>query len=563
MQEKEFNLLEEPWIKVLSSDLSVKEISLIDCLIHAHEYKALAGEMPTQDFAVLRLLLACMQSIFYQYDADGERDTLSREENDSEDALNRWEAYKGEEHFSEEAIRSYFSPYTEYFWLFHPTRPFYQCANLTYGTDYGAKCLLGNIKTSNNDTNNKYHFSMCEGEKLSQISYSEAARWLLHLNGFSVNVKNDKTAPGTKKPAGVGRLGRLGIIYIDADNLFDLIMMNLTPLDKEGDLWNSPNPIWEHLEMMDRTHQQVEILQSNEIPYPDNLPERYTVQSRRILLRRKDGYVIGYRAMNGDFFSYEDDFNEPMTLWKGKVDKKTNKTTFLPKQHSPEVQAWQEFPEAFQLEENVEKGQIHTPGIVQWAETVCEKFPEETKNKIITFKTAGMLYDGMSYKYVECISDGLSLSYDLLNLLNSNNRALIKRIIQQIDKCKQVKEKAIRPFTKRIGTVLNQPDLSSNLTNQLSDKFYSEINQPFRDWLVKIKPNEEMQTYFTEWEKTARKVAENIAEDYMGTLGEDAYSFCEEGRKIVSIPGAYNIYLNTLWTIYKKEDHELSREEVL
>lgn len=64
MQEIEFNLLEEPWIRVRMPDCTVTEVSLSDALLHAHEYTDLAGELPSQDAAVLRLLLAVLHAVF-------------------------------------------------------------------------------------------------------------------------------------------------------------------------------------------------------------------------------------------------------------------------------------------------------------------------------------------------------------------------------------------------------------------------------------------------------------------------------------------------------------------
>ncbi len=60
MKEMEFNLLEEPWVRVLLEDYTVREVSLKDALLNAEQYIDLAGEVPTQDIAVLRLLLAIL-----------------------------------------------------------------------------------------------------------------------------------------------------------------------------------------------------------------------------------------------------------------------------------------------------------------------------------------------------------------------------------------------------------------------------------------------------------------------------------------------------------------------
>lgn len=86
MKEIEFNLLEEPWIRVRKPDCTMEEVSLTDALLHAHEYAGLAGELPTQDVAVLRLLLAVLQTVFYRVDLEGNVSPLTEEE----EALDRW-----------------------------------------------------------------------------------------------------------------------------------------------------------------------------------------------------------------------------------------------------------------------------------------------------------------------------------------------------------------------------------------------------------------------------------------------------------------------------------------
>ena len=53
-----FNLIEQPWIRVRTIDGDVAERSLRDVLVESPRLRGLAGEIPTQDAAVLRLLLA-------------------------------------------------------------------------------------------------------------------------------------------------------------------------------------------------------------------------------------------------------------------------------------------------------------------------------------------------------------------------------------------------------------------------------------------------------------------------------------------------------------------------
>ena len=68
METMEFNLLQERWVRVRTQDCTVQEVSLTDALLHAHAYVDLAGEMPTQDAAMLRLLLAVLHTVFSRVD---------------------------------------------------------------------------------------------------------------------------------------------------------------------------------------------------------------------------------------------------------------------------------------------------------------------------------------------------------------------------------------------------------------------------------------------------------------------------------------------------------------
>ena len=54
----EFNLLDEKWINVVTNYKgTTKRVGMRKFFEHAHEYIALAGDTPTQDFAVMRFLL--------------------------------------------------------------------------------------------------------------------------------------------------------------------------------------------------------------------------------------------------------------------------------------------------------------------------------------------------------------------------------------------------------------------------------------------------------------------------------------------------------------------------
>ena len=75
-----FNLTEKPWIRVRDAQCHVTEISLPEALINAHRYKALAGESPAQDAAMLRLLISVAYTVFYRTNEDGKASELEDED---------------------------------------------------------------------------------------------------------------------------------------------------------------------------------------------------------------------------------------------------------------------------------------------------------------------------------------------------------------------------------------------------------------------------------------------------------------------------------------------------
>ena len=118
MNDREFNLLDEPWIKVIDKNCVIHEVSLLELFEQAHTYKDLCGELPTQDFAMLRLLLAVLHTVFSRYDVNGDELLLD----DACDALERWNKLWENKRFPSEVITEYLKSQKENFYLFHPER---------------------------------------------------------------------------------------------------------------------------------------------------------------------------------------------------------------------------------------------------------------------------------------------------------------------------------------------------------------------------------------------------------------------------------------------------------
>lgn len=537
--EMRFNLLDEPWIRVLTDEMETKEVSLKELFRDAHHYRRIAGEMPTQDFAVLRVLLAIAITVFYRYDANGNEDEFD-EDSLPEDVLKRWKEYWDKEQFNIDVFSDYLEKYRDRFWLFHPKTPFFQTAELAklkkIGTDYPFISVMGNIKESNNKAT-KHHFSVTDGNALNELSLGEVTRWLINLNAFGVNVKT-KNLDGKNVPTGVGRLGQLGIIYIHGNNVFQSIMLNLKVLRDNGGIWGKSRPVWEK----NPTYEP-----GIKISPPDNLPEIYTIQSRRMLLTTDEnsGQITGVRVTGGEFYETTEDFNEPMTIWRGDTDKKTGITTYKPRLHDISRFSWQEFPDIIPQEESGG----HTSGIVTWA-ALLRKCRLIDKKKNITFITTGITYDSsMKYTLVNCLYDNIRFSGELLE---DKGSVWVTRIKNEITLCEEVVSKPIYFFATDISQIVyGSKDGTKDIKNRLSREFYFRLNSPFRDWLVGIDPDEDDESVIVSWRDKSRRIALQTVRDFVKDMSSEIFHSREK-----SVPEAVNQYEREIWKIYPSDKKE-------
>ena len=246
-----------------------------------------------------------LHSVFYRVDENGVPSPLEN----ADDAYNRWQNLWEMKRFPEKPIRGYLQQYEDRFWLFHPERPFYQAFTAKEYNDkpISTKKLNGTISESGNKIR---FFSSRSGSTKESLSFSEAARWLIHINAYDDSSnKPSKHAAKKKMPSsGIGWLGKLGLLTAKGANLFETLMLNFVLYKKDGTLWDSVTPVWEleHVPQEERT----------EIVMPNDQAKLLTVQSRRLYLVHRENRVIEFYCMGGDFFDEKNMFVEQMTRWR-------------------------------------------------------------------------------------------------------------------------------------------------------------------------------------------------------------------------------------------------------
>ena len=537
MKEIEFNLLTEPWVRVRRPDNTVQEVSLTDALLHAQDYVDLAGEMPTQDAAMLRLLLAVLFTVFSRVNVEGEPEPFEEED----DALARWGDLWQLEHFPEQPLRDYLEQWKDRFWLFHPTHPFWQVPGAEIGTACSAAMLNGEMIESKNKLR---LFPLYAGQSKERLSYPQAARWLLSVNGFDdTSLKpKEKNLPSIS----VGWLGSLGYIQALGNNLYETLMLNLTLLKDGREYWSENRPCWE-LE----TPRSAE---RTKIPCPDDPAQLLTLQSRRLLLHRTEGMVDGYFALGGDFFSKENAFAEQMTVWRNAA-KKNEPAVFVPCRHDPARQFWREFPAVFCQDSG------HRPGVVRWTERLQEqRLGILDSRRKVHFRIVGVLY--ATQNHIEDIfSDSLTFQAGLLDELSCKWQ---ERIVREINNCEKAAQ-CVGYLAQDIAIAAGNKN--ENVGGSVRAQFYFAVDQPFRQWLQAIDPErDDPDETVLRWQAQAHSIAEKQGKQMVMEAGNAALKghriVVDKGKKKQSAPsciprqGPITVFAQSFGRFIPKQNHK-------
>ena len=543
MKEIEFNLLTEPWVRVRRPDNTVQEVSLTDALLHAQDYVDLAGEMPTQDAAVLRLLLAVLFTVFSRVDTKGKPQPLAQ----SDDALERWSELWQLGHFPAEPVRDYLEQWKDRFWLFHPTHPFWQVPTISNGIEFDGKKLNGERAESGNKTPLFQNISKAE---CAVLTYAQAARWLIYQNGYDERGARPKA--GNKPRHGVGWLGQIGFVAVKGKNLYETLLRNMAFSTEQDALREKQLPCWE------REHARTE--QSVEIVMPKNQAELLTLQSRRILLIRSEEMpgVVGYEVLGGDYWDSENAFGEQMTLWR-RTSKENEKVTYEPQQHEMGKQLWRELPAMLDPEGR-------KPGVLIWNQKL-QSLRILSKKEQIVISVVGIRYDDQGASVKDVYTDQLEMQ---LATLNDLGRKWTVRISREVQRCEET--------AKNIGTLCVELKLAGGLdynkvkgfkdkqkvTEDARAQFYFAVDQPFRQWLQAIDPEQDdPDEAALRWQAQARNIAEKLGKQMVMEAGNAAL----KGHRIVvdkdkktertilyTSPKAYNRFRTRLWEIYPKTE---------
>lgn len=529
MNEKEFNLLREPWILVKKPEGSIEEVSILELFRKAPRWQSLAGELPTQDIAILRLLLAILHAVFARYDLDGESAPITS----PGIALQRWKELWERQMFPMPILEEYLQHYEERFYLFHLTRPFYQVAELGKATEYNAAKLNGELSESNNKLR---LFPQRTGSGKLAMGFAEAARWLININAFDDTASKAciKGLPST----GAGWLGKLGLIAATGENLYETLLLNLVFLQNGGDeLWGEETPVWEA--------EEVKAKERTEITMPDNPSGLYTLQSRRLLLKRDGDDVVGYSLLGGDFFPKVNAFAEQMTLWRNTVKRDEDPPQYHPKRHDPARQLWRDFPSLVS-----QKVSGRQPGVIKWLARLKEE--NLIKQKHFLFQTASVKYGDKDFFVWDVFGDSLTFNAGLVTDLGDK---WLNRIIDELAMTDMLAVQAGQ-LAKNLAMAAGDAD-GTEQSKAAREQAYHRLGTPFCRWLEGIDPigdDDRIDEVCEQWWIEARGIVRDFGEELINQsgpqafVGRDVADKKKNTRRRYNAPQEYNYFLYRIST---------------
>ena len=546
-----YNLLDEKWIQVASKD-NVEKVSIKELFAGAAKYKELAGDMKTQDFAVMRVMLAILHTVFSRFDSNGDPyeffevdkksflQTGELEEcdlEDYEDALYQtWIDIWNAKEFPK-VVYEYLEKWRERFFLYDDKYPFFQVTKEVIEKDAagGGEFYGKNINRLVSESNNKQaYFSPKDESYKEYIVDDELARWLITLQGYIGT--SDKKKVGSAKTYSKGWLYDLGGVYLQGNNLFETLMLNFVIAHNENNnLLKMQKPCWE----AENIEKNIESYFHNGI---DNIASLYTAWCREIFIdpnRTKEDKFVCFIAKLPEI-EHSDAFLEPMTVWRYN-DTGEYKDKYRPRKHDLNKSMWRNFGLLTGVGEGTRK-----PGVIEWLNKLGDISESEelgfNKENIILCAVC-MLDDGnaTSWAPIDEVEDSLNLKERVL--VDTGDNGWIIRINKTISDTKAIIDTVLKRF---IFDLLEIRNMDKSDVSKYVEQFYFRIDLSFRNWIESIDIDNDKDAKEIEWRNILKKAMKEYVDELVSNAGLRDYKGIETSTGVKNIATIYNSFLYRL-----------------
>ncbi|GGX94062.1 type I-E CRISPR-associated protein Cse1/CasA [Streptomyces fructofermentans] len=508
-----FDLTDQPWIEVLDGEGSQAQLSLRQVFTQARKVRRIVGDLPTQEFALLRLLLALAHDAL-----DGPQD------------IDSWaELWADPDCFA--GIGHYLDAHQERFDLLHPHTPFLQSAGLRT-----AKDEVFSLNRIVADVPNGEPFFTARMPAAERLTFAEAARWVVHAHAYDTSgiksgmVGDDRVKGGKVYPLGTGWAGALGGVFVEGETLRETLLLNLVPADSD------------HLEFAaeDRPAWRREPCGADgSARTPTGLRDLYTWQTRRLRLHYDDDAVTGVVLGYGDPLAARNMHRrEPMTAWRrspAQEKKLRQSPIYLPREHDPARSAWRGIAslvaDRSETTQGAEAAAYLRPGILEWvARLVTEGVLP--RDFLIRARVIGAAYGTQQSVIDDLADDHLAMP---VVLLHQQDRMYARQAIGAAEDA----DLAVRALgdlaTDLARAVGSQGDGARSAARDLG---FGALEDPYRVWLAGLADTDDPFEQRRVWQNTVFETVGRLGDGLIKQSGQAAW----QGRTVSAKNGT--VWLN-------------------
>lgn len=503
-----FNLIDDPWIAARRHDNAVIEVSIREVFHQASSLRSLAGEIPTQEAAVLRLLLAIAIRATAEYRSDDEK---------VDDWAQWWESG-----LPLEQLDDYLDRWHDRFFLLDDHLPFMQVADLH--TSKGGYSGLTKI-ISEVPPNDKF-FTTRDGAGIASLSYAEATRWLIHAHAFDISgiksgaVGDPRVKGGKGFPIGTGISGPMGIVIVEGTNLAETLLLNLfLEDDPEVDV-----PVWE------RPPQSA--APDPEHPVPTGCADLFTWQSRRVRLIAEKDRVVDVLLCNGDKVEWKYLLHkDPSTAWRFSAPqtKAAGEIVYMPRSHDSSRAMWRGLEPMLTREpssDDTRRKKAGEPDKAWLRPEIFEQLASLTSDGALPrdhptrVRTIGMEYGSQSSSVSTIIDDSLPTPVAVIADEQLGRLAV---------DCAHTAESlvfALQNLASDLAAATG--DESEGVRPRAAEAGFSALDPAYRSWFSHLTSTTDIATATLAWRRTARRVVHEVGLQ----LCRDAGSAALTGRMV-------------------------------
>lgn len=506
-----FNLVEEPWIKVIDLDGAEREVSIQDLFANASTLQRLADPLETANFAVLRVLLAIMYRAWDSADWQ-----------DEDNALDHWEEKWNQDSILDEEVSAYLVAWRPYFDLRSQETPFFQVPDL-----HTAKNEWKSLRVLLPDTAEAGALFTMRTE-MASISAAEAARMVIHaaaydFSGIKSGAVGDPRVKGGKGyPMGIGWAGWLGGTTILGDNLRETLLLNYVPFRPTAG--SNDLPQWECAPLPAGPQESDLVVAGHpEQTGTTGQIELLTWPQRRLRLHWQGERVDGVLVCNGDPVGYTTKHGtETMTPWRfsDPQTKKAKALVYMPRALDNGRALWRSLDGILPNEAAAKVKSKYADGALQFEPAETVKWVGELvdegvlpKDKVLRLHVVSMEYGAQSSSFADIVSDSLSLSSPLLGVEGAMLRSVARQAVSRTDAISKI----VSDFQRDV--VFATSGDSTIPTDEAKARVFSEVDIPFRSWLRNLTDAPEPDAALKSWSGFLRNLAERLAREILDSQG--------------------------------------------